>query len=404
MWTFIIYFLIPLLGTVSIFWIAAYFLPLHFFITNFFLPFLGILMGLSIAGAIYGPRRSKSSFPDELKSRKKEIRHLADRIRTGQSSAIISFFSEERRTILGYLRNEEPKQQEKLYGDKADKLIFSYIDIAMDIDQECSSPQFWERALEPLLSLKDSELDNAYQTGKENQFNRRSLENLISLVNQKGWRLVLLLDRFEAFLAHPHFEKNWEFFTTLRALAALRTPSPLTLVIASQSSLGAFHRKIGDLSPATSPVLNFIGQINVLGSLSEAEIDNLLKQDDLPLSSTNRQWIKDMAGGHPYLLKIVVAEFRKIQQNGEIKSFENIEKDFCQGIEHMLKNMLQSWPSRTCQAFFRVAQQNELADFENELRELEMQGLIVKINGQWQIRSSIFAKCLADENTQQLCT
>ncbi len=251
---------------------------------------------------------------------------------------------------------------------------------------------------------QDSELDKAYQVCKENQFNRRSLENLISSINQQGWRLVLLLDKFDALLEHPNLQENWAFFTTLRSLAALRTPSPLTLVIANYSSLGDFYKNLQQLSPSASPVLNFIGETAVLGSLSEAKIDNLLDQNDLPLSRKNRQLIKDMAGGHPYLLKIVVAEFRKASRNGEPKSVEAIEKAFCQGIEPMLENMVMSWPSRTCQAFFRVAQQNNVSDFENELKELETQGLIAKTNGQWQIRSHIFSKCLIGKNAQQLCT
>ena len=383
------------------------------FLESFLLPFLGVLTALFIGTAVYHfsqHRRIKQNtlpnLPDELRSREPQIIHLADRIRTGQSSAIIGFFSEERRTILGYLRNENLKQQEYLYGDKANQLIFSYMDMAMDIDKASSPQQFWELALAPLhLKMTDSEqLDKAYQVCKDNQFNRRSLENLISLVNQQGWRLVLLLDKFEALLEYPHFQENWAFFTTLRSLAASRTPSPLALVIANYSSLGEFHKNIQHLSPSASPVLNFIGETAVLGSLSEAEIDNLLAQNDLPLSRTNRQLIKAMAGGHPYLLKIVVAEFRKASRNGEPKSVEAIENAFCQGIEPMLENMLMSWPSRTCQAFFMVAQQNNVSDFENELKELETQGLIAKINGQWQIRSHIFSKCLAGKDTQQLCT
>ncbi len=89
--------------------------------------------------------------------------------------------------------------------------------------------------------------------------------------------------------------------------------------------------------------------------------------------------------------------------NGEEKSFEAIEKNFCHGVESILENMLRSWPLKTCQAFFMVAQQGDVSDFENELKELETQGLVVKTNGQWQIRSYIFSKCLTGKNTRQLC-
>jgi hypothetical protein len=43
----------------------------------------------------------KSILSHALFGREKEIRSLADRIRTGQSSAIIGFFSEERRNHFG---------------------------------------------------------------------------------------------------------------------------------------------------------------------------------------------------------------------------------------------------------------------------------------------------------------
>jgi hypothetical protein len=115
---------------------------------------LGISIGMFFAFIIVSEPMPKKTFLSTFWNapyfgRRKEIRQLADRIRTGQSNAIISFFSEERRNILGYLRNEDPVQQQKLYGDKADQLIFSYIDIAF-LDKECSPPQFWEMALKPL--------------------------------------------------------------------------------------------------------------------------------------------------------------------------------------------------------------------------------------------------------------
>lgn len=398
----------PLVGTMSVFWIAAYFLPLPILITNFFMPFFGILMGLSIAGAIYGPRRSRlasSLLPNELRSREQQIRHLADRIRTGQSSAIIGFFSEERRTILGYLRNEEPNQREMLYGDKAKQLIFSDLDIAF-LDKECSQLQFWEMVIEQWWQQihPDSELEKAYKTCKDNKFNKLSLEKLISLVNQQGWRLVLLLDKFEELLQHPHFKKNWAFFTTLRYLAASRTPSPLVLVIASNQSLKQFHEQTQDLSPSTSPVLNFIeGGLTTLGGFSEAEVDNLLDHNEPPIPQQARQFIKDMVGGHPYLLNVAVSELWKASPNGVLESFETFEKAFYDRIQNELENEIKTLSTCTCQAFFAVRKQGDVSSFENELKELETQGLVAKVNEQWQIRSRIFLKLLVETEKQKLC-
>jgi hypothetical protein len=367
---------------------------------------LGISIGMFFAFAI-----SNRSYPNQKNSlistlsdsslfgRLKEIRHLADRIRTGQSSAVIGFFSEERRTILGYLRNEEPKQREMLYGDKADQLIFSYLDIGF-LDQECSPPQFWEKALEPLRQkiAPDSELEKAYQVCKDNQFDSQSLENLISVVNQQGWRLVLLLDRFEVFLEYPEFKENWEFFTTLRSLVASRTPSPLALVIASNQSLKQFHEQTQHLSPSKSPVLNFIeGGLITLGGLPEAEVDNLLDHNEPPLSQKARQFIKDMVGGHPYLLNVAVSELWKSSPDGELESFKTVEKAFSKRIQNELENEIKTLSTPTYQAFFAVLQQSDVSKFKNELEELETQGLITKINEQWQIHPHIFLKLLTDK-------
>jgi hypothetical protein len=365
---------------------------------------LGISIGMFFAFAIsyrsYPEQKNtfiSTIFNSSLFGRQKEIRHLADSIRTGQSSAIIGFFSEERRTILGYLRNENPKQLEELYGDKANQLIFSYIDIAF-LDKDCSAPQFWERALEPLrIKITDSEqLDKAYQACKDNQFNRRSLENLISLINQQGWRLVLLLDQFEALLEHPQFKENWEFLTTLRSLAASRIPSPLALIIASNQSLKQFHDKIQHFSPFTSPVFQFIeGGLTTLGGLSEAEVDKLLAHNEPPLPQQARQFIKSMVGGHPYLLNVAVSEFWKASPNGELDSVETVETAFYKRIQNELEDEIKTLSTSTCQAVFAVALQGEVVGFEKELKELETQGLVAKINEQWQIRSRLVLSFLS---------
>ncbi len=373
---------------------------------------LGISIGMFFAFAItyrsYPEQKNtffSSIFNFSLFGRQKEIRHLADRIRTGQSSAIIGFFSEERTSILGYLRNEDSKQREELYGDKADKLIFSYIDIAF-LDKEFSPLQFWEMALESLRRkmVSDLELDKAYQECKNNQFKKLNLEILFGLINEKGWRLVLILDRFEELLQHP-LGKDWEFITNFR-LATSRTPSPLVLITATHLSLKQFHQKVQQISPSTSPVLNFIegGVIYLLGNLSDAEIHQLLEQNDLSFSSEFRQSIKKMVGGHPYLLKLAIDELKKISLDEESKFFETVEKVFYERVKHLIENTVKkSWSPRMCQAFIAVIQQQEVSDFEKELQKLEVLGIVAKDYETWHNRIGIFAKFMADKDNQLLC-
>jgi hypothetical protein len=113
------------------------------FLLYFILPLLGVLTAISIVVIVshikYGKEETLYDKPITLpqlsttQGREKEIRRIARQIMTGQSSAIIGPFSAERTSILETLNNPE------LYGDKADRLIFSYLDIS-SLDKDCSQP------------------------------------------------------------------------------------------------------------------------------------------------------------------------------------------------------------------------------------------------------------------------
>jgi hypothetical protein len=378
-----------------------------------FVAGLGLVLGLVVAAAIYHFstfRRFSAAFklPDFLTGRELQIRSLADRIITGQSSALIGLFSNERTSILGFLRTEDPQLRERLYGDKANQLIFSYVDISL-LDKDCTPATFWEKALTPLQDKiarlpSDVALKIAYQECQANQFKEAKLDALMGLLDKEGWRLVLLLDRFEEILPCQYLagEGHPEFLKTVRTLAASRTPNPLVVITASSMSLMQFHKKTQHLSPTGSPFLNFMeGGITVLGGLSEIEVDKLLEQSAPVLSKEARQFIKQLAGGHPYLLQVANSELWKALPNGEQGLFERTEKQFYDRISPMLEKVVNSWSPRTCQAFLAVVQSLKTAGFENELQELVGQGLMTKVGNQWQVRAGIFLKFVKDN--PQLC-
>jgi hypothetical protein len=368
----------------------------------------GILIALFMFYSIEQKQQQRST-PTSLipYGRSKKLFSLADRIRTGQSSALIGLFSEERRTILGYLRNEEPKQQEELYGDKATNLLFAYIDVLL-LGKECKPKEFWQKVLEQptIASLfkADDELAQAYQTCQVELFNRSSLDNLVSRLNQKGKRLVLLWDNVQELLGHPYLD-NEVFLGDVRTLASTRTPSPLVIVIAMNISLKEFHERTKDLNQYGSPFLNFLeGGLTILDGLSEEDIEQFLNQYDL--SKKERQLVKEMAGGHPYLLEIVTKALLESAANRQKESLDQIEQELFRntGIQTMLER-LKLLSSTTCRALLAVAQQADVTTFEQELKNLERQGFIAKVKEQWQIRARIILKFLrdAEKSGQPLC-
>jgi len=368
------------------------------------MAFWGILTGLFIMGAVWLVYSKETShIPDgnlgNWRGRRREIFHLASRIRTGQSSAIIGLFSEEKTEILRYLNNQEPQQRQMLYRDKADALIFSYIDMAMDLSEHDTPAKFWELALSGISRTvrADSDIAQAYRFCVDAQFQKPEVEDFLSALVREGKRLVLLLDRFERLLDYSEFKNNWEFFTTLRRFSTSQEPPLLTLVIASNLSLPRLHEEIQQ-NQKTSPVLNFIEVTPIMG-LPEQDVDQLLREEIPQLSGEQRSLVKDMTGGHPYLLKIAAANLIEELAN----SPKTIEEVVCDKVIDSLKRTLNSWSPDTCQVLQLIRRQEDVSGFKNELKELKIQGIIVKKSDKWQIHARIFEKCLTDTDLAKEC-
>jgi len=308
--------------------------------------------------------------------RKRELDFLVSRIKTGQSSAVIGLFSGEKTEILGFLTNKA------LYGEQAENLIFSNVDIALRVND--TSAQFWEWAMQPLQDV--TEVAQAYEVCSQNQFSDVSLRRLVNVLHQSGKRLVLLLNNFQEVLRFSQLKQD-EFFATLRSLASSSHPSPLAVVVAINQSLMEFHRETEKLNPSGSPYLNFLeGGITILKGLSEKEVDKLLAEVEPPLSVQAKQSVKKFAGGSPYLLQVATSEFLKES------SIEEFESNFFRRMELPIERMLQGWSSGRCQALLTVIQKAKVVGLEKELGELAAQGFIAEENDQWQLRAEIFRK------------
>jgi len=358
-----------------------------------------IVLGIAAFRKYRNNKRLKYSNPFNNSSqiRKKEIRRIIRTIMGGQSSAIISVFEQERTAILAVLNKE--------YDDKAGKLIFSDLDIA-SLDANCEPEEFWKQALKPLkvdcqkrqrFSWWNSALGKVYKACQNNQFDNFYLKELFKQLKQDNRQLVLMIDRFDLLLQRKLLKRT-DFFSILREIAS-RYPSSLNLVITLSMPLRQFHKKNEELNPGGSPYFNFIdANQETLGVLSEAEIDKLLEQSERKLTKDAHQFIKNAAGGHPYLLQVATGVWWNAYDDNENNPIERAEEIFPKKIKSLLNNILQAWAENTCKAFLSVAQKRDVSDFIEELDELEEQGFIMKENGVWQIRPSVFSSLLVAEN------
>jgi hypothetical protein len=324
--------------------------------------------------------------------REKEIRRIARQIMTGQSSAIVGAFEKEKTDILNVFDNPT------LYDDKADSLIFSNnVDIS-SLDTSCDQEQFWKQALKPLKAdiekQPSSELSKAYKDCQDNKFDDIFLQRLFYQLKKNKQQFILLIDRFDLLLQRENLKQS-NFFGNLRTMAS-PSHSSLNLVITLNISLRQFHQESEALNPGGSPYLNFMDDSQIiLGVLPKAKIDNLLQQSQQKLNDDDCLFIKKMAGGHPYLLKIATTSLWDTDDN------ESAKKEFSNKIKGLLNEIVQFWPESTCKAFLSVIQKRDVSSFIEELEELEEQGFIVKENDVWQIHPSVFLSLLADKAAQK---
>lgn len=399
---------------------------MEFFI-YFMMPFMGVLLALFIGSAVYVTNRDlkrlknpstmfgASVLSDPLMARETELRFIVRRIQSGQSSAVLGPFSQERTSLLSYLRNHANLIH--LYGDKANQLIFSYIDVS-SLDKNCRVAQFWEEVLKTLSLHKkfvenpQAEFSKAYQECKDNNFGNVYIDQLFEEMQKVDLRLVLMLDRFDE-LSHLSSVELPKIVGSLRRVASSSTPSPLVTIVAGKTTLTHFHQTVQREIGYGSPWFNFIEPgVVTLGALSDADVDQLLRHSVSPFTDKEeyRNSVKEWAGGHPYLLQIAASVLLEVYEKNVANAIETARHTFYDRVKNLLRGLLQSWSPRTCQAFLAVMQKseistfvNELKEFANELKELEKQGFLKNENDQWEIRPKVFLELLKDDQTQELC-
>jgi len=307
-----------------------------------------------------------SIMPDQMIGRKKELRQIAGRIITGQSTIITGSSRSGKTSLLRSLSASEYEAVASEYaadyfGDEADKFIFSYWD-ACTCEPEFTQTQFWERILKPLKERikdqegQDSSLFKDYQTCQENKFESGELENLFLQIKKLNWKLVLTIDEFDLLLHHPILNSA-AFFGGLRVLIDA-SQGTLVLVLTANISRKRFHKKACRFTSG-SPYFNFADEI-VLGALAEKEIDELLHQGNNYFTKSDYLFIKEIAGGHPYLLQVAASLLWDAYEYGNVKNAkkrqQDLENEFYNRVEEILGNIWHSWSLDMQRAFYSVVQ------------------------------------------------
>jgi hypothetical protein len=235
--------------------------------------------------------------PGEFLNRESELRTVFNRLRHGESTAVVGEPHIGKSSLLLQLA-DKPTQRGYL-GDDAQYLVISLLDM-QPIGSSYSPAAFWEEALEPLREHPGHKATTQQlEQVVENGYARRSLERFFNHLDQRERRLVLLLDEFERLLLHPNFQDP-AFFALLRSLAT-RTGG-LALVTASRLSVAEMNKRGRRLLETGSPFFNNVIEVR-LRPFDERTVGALLDQASDIFSPDDLRFVRRVAGCHPFLLQ-----------------------------------------------------------------------------------------------------
>jgi len=238
------------------------------------------------------------SDPNRFFGREREIRQITDRLQSSafESTSVVGERRIGKTSLLKHLAN--PEVAEKL-GLSTEDYVVVYVDF-----QGCNTitpVRFWSRILKRVArNLKDDELvAMAKELGNQENIDQFDLEDLFLEIDDRGLKLILLMDEFEYVTRNEKF--GLDFFAGLRALAI---HYPLSVITATREALvDLCHSE----SIKGSPFFNIFASV-ILRPFTLDESLSLL--DGIMSESTNNfdpvimQAIYTMAGGHPIFLQM----------------------------------------------------------------------------------------------------
>lgn len=349
--------------------------------------------------------------PNEFLNRERELRRLLNRLEKGQATAVVGQPHTGKTSLFRYVLDKV--KRDGLVGGKLDRCWFRDVDSHM-LGRRFDQPAFWAFVLEPVgVYLNSGELRDLYKLVKDNNFGTFALKRLFAALDDANWRIVVMLDEFDALLNHPLLNSA-EFYGSLRSLTSRF--SSLALIIATRRSLNQLNLKTQEINPHSSPYFNIFTELR-LGPLPKRDAAALLAYAGDHFDSNDRQFVITASGRHPYLLQLAADILWDIDQEGK----QGIERYRLAGEELRLQSeghfadTWRSWTNAERKVIMAIALAQmallvqdhyfdwsnlieDITDYTPELRGLEKAGTIIKVRGtDREIKQRALLWWLADE-------
>lgn len=295
--------------------------------------------------------------PDRFYGRRDVLNHIGNRIgaRTAQSVNLIGLRRSGKTSVLRYVRSRLNE-----FCAEAQKPVLVSLDLQ---NQRFYTPDGLVEGLRRGIKEKTGE------TPWETEADAWDIQDGLEGLRDRGFRLIVLLDEFEAIGNRLKEFENWGEDWRSKV-----SDGVLTLVIASQRSLSELYGKFG----LTSPFSN-VFSTTVLGALEEQEWRKLIQDGfEKQVSEEWIQWVDQMAGGVPFYVQMAGA---MLWQYGDLSVAQQQFAEQCQNyFPHLWQGLSQQE---------QVVMRGEGGVQDGVRRRLEQRGLL-RQDGQ--IFSKVFAK------------
>jgi len=349
--------------------------------------------------------------PSEFLNRQRELRRVLNRLEKGQATAIVGQPHTGKTSLLRYVLDKV--KRDGIIGSNLDRCWFREVDSHM-LGRKFDQSAFWAFVLEPITVYFDTgELRSLYELASEDGFGSFALKRLFAALDEANWRIVIMLDEFDALLNHPILNSA-EFYGSLRSLTSRF--SSLALIIATRRTLNQLNVKTQEINPHSSPYFNIFTELR-LGPLPKRDVARLLDQAGDRFDNRDRQFISLASGHHPYLLQMTADILWEVDFAGKqgLERYRSAAEELRMQSEGHFADSWRSWSNAERKVIMAIALAqmsllvedhtfewssliDDIDDYSPELRGLEKSGTVVKIGGSnRQIMQRSLLWWLADE-------
>jgi len=334
--------------------------------------------------------------------RQREQRTLFTRLRNGECTAIVGEPRIGKTSLLRRLGS--PAIQKGRLKEQAEEIITIEIDCYQEwLSTDRTPRDFWEFVLDTVkMDLSDETVQRQITLVEENDYGSATLANFFRNLGRRDLRVVLLIDEFDALLAHPNFSTA-EFLGGLRSMAMREG---FQIITASIMSIEEMNRRSEASNPLGSPFFNHFTPVN-LKPFSYKDValllDSALQGNDIQFDRTDRNFIVWLSGRHPYRIQVTgAALYEAIEEGlqGE-KRYAQAAEWFYERTNDHFSTLWRRYLNESDQTAMVILSLVELGGvaqkrrfsfgeieqpqrFAPELRHLEKLGLVEKVAKGWQ--------------------